>query len=223
MGPDRPRRDRVAPHVRKAQQARVGPQWPDGTQQARCGPAVARAGPSGTAVVRAGPMRTDVARVARWDRLDTARWQSKHVPDGTFVFNDKTGQVLDTDAKMFDLSTLVTGGRGSYTYDADAVFRRMVTASVTEAGILSVALAAADAASAANFPYSDFSVAVTVSDGDDMDEAGRCPCAATRRRRGRPPPATDAITASKVVGTQHPHGFQVKVPAAVIGGLHGQR
>jgi hypothetical protein len=121
----------------------------------------------------------------------------KAVP--AFVFNDKTGKVLDTDPKMVDLSTLASGGRGSYTYDAMSSDDKAVMASVTAAGMLSVALV-----HDVNFPYSDHKVTVTVSDGVEMKKQD----VAVRRNKaptGSAPTGDDAI-GLQMVGTQHPHG-----------------
>ena len=126
-----------------------------------------------------------------------------------FVFNDKAGKVLNTDAMMSDLSALVSGGRGSYTYEVMSS-SEAVTASVTADGMLSVALV-----HDVNFPYSDYTVTVTIGDGVESDKQD----VAVRRNKaptGAIPTGDDAI-AVQTVGTQHPHDSQeVDVSAAFM-------
>ncbi|MDE0000407.1 MAG: hypothetical protein OXQ89_21900 [Rhodospirillaceae bacterium] len=141
------------------------------------------------------------------------------VPGNTFVFNDKPGKVLDTDAKEFDLSTIVMHGTGTYTYTAVSSDATMVDASVTEAGMLSVSLVPGEARGA-NFPYSAFTVNVTVDDGIGMAKKG-----ITVRRNKKPTGMKvdgddeDGVQTIRVtVGTQHPNAEEV-VPTSVTGGF----
>ena len=80
-----------------------------------------------------------------------------------FVFNDMAGKVLNTDAMMRDLSGLVSGGVPPYTYEV--MSPDAVDASVTADGMLSVALV-----HNVNFPYSDYTVTVTIGDAGGMME-----------------------------------------------------
>ncbi len=119
-----------------------------------------------------------------------------------FVFNDKAGKVLDTDAMVRDLSGLVSGGVAPYTYEVTSS-PDAVDASVTADGMLSVALV-----HNVNFPYSDYTVSVTIGDSDGGSEKKDVAV-----RRNKAPDGTAPTTALDVlwVGTQHPNASK---PAA---------
>ena len=118
----------------------------------------------------------------------------KAVPPATFIFNDLAGKVLNTVAKTFDLSTLVSGGRGDLEYSASTTSSTMLSVMV-DGSMLSVSLVPN-----VNFPYSDHTVKVSVTDGvDTMSKDAMV-------RRNKKPTKTDIAEAAMItVGTQHPH------------------
>ena len=129
----------------------------------------------------------------------------KAVPPATFIFNDLAGKVLNTVAKTFDLSTLVSGGRGDLEYSASTTSSTMLSVMV-DGSMLSVSLVPN-----VNFPYSDHTVKVSVTDGvDTMSKDAMV-------RRNKKPTKTDiaeAEVATITVGTQHPHDSGM-MPASV--------